>query len=384
MHKWRHRNTESSSDPLSLAENVLSIEGRLKWLLLENPCANDADPIGYSLHDGEGAIRGIEVCFPGVFVAGDKRIRGLCSGSFFVEQSARSMGFYLFRKYLSIPGYSFFYATTCNPTTAALWSGIGARAVPQSNIEYFLPLRLDPLIRSRVPGATSGRVVAAVAGMVERCAKPILQFVTRPSQRLEVEPSADWEKLAALAKRDQSGKYIAADRSEAFLRWRYGPGSPLHPGSIHIVRDKQGNEGWFALGNVVRGERAQIRATVVLDAIWPRERMDYNDIFQQIVSIAAAAGSDAVFFQPQPGLDYRHYSRWVMTRRFPAPRAFVRMSRTAPPLALDPLDYHDNDFGAWAFRWPAAADLPALVSHTPSRVAAIGPNLQHSLLKDRE
>src|SRR5580658_1040269 len=46
--------------------------------------------------------------------------------------AARSLGFYLFKKYLRVPGYSFHFASTCNAVSSELWKVAGGSAVPES------------------------------------------------------------------------------------------------------------------------------------------------------------------------------------------------------------------------------------------------------------
>ena len=309
--------------------------------------------LGYCLRDEMGAIRGLNLSFPASFVAADERISGLCSGSFFVEAPARSMGFYLFRKYLGTPGYSFFFATTCNATSGELWKTLGGSAVPNSETEYFVPLRLDVMIPAFLAKRTSSAVSSGIGRLSGRCVNPILRLLTRTAAGLTIEPCQDWDKLAELSRRHRPKEHITSDRSAAFLRWRYGPASPVYPCNIYLFRDARGNEGWFSLGKLVRGEQGQIRASVLLDAIYPREKVSFRSIFREVLRLAVGE-SDAVFFRSQPGLDYREYSRWIIPRRLGSPRAFVMTRKGAPLPALDVLDYDDSDYVAWRFQWTAA------------------------------
>jgi hypothetical protein len=113
LHRWRSSEVESSPAHKPAHETVGSIERRLSWLLIDNPVATTGSTLGYCLRDGAGVIRGLNLCFPVAFLSADKRLLGLCSGSFYVEPPARSLGFYLFKKYLSTPGYAFYFASTC-------------------------------------------------------------------------------------------------------------------------------------------------------------------------------------------------------------------------------------------------------------------------------
>jgi hypothetical protein len=346
--RWRFDAEKALAEQL-VCEPADSIERRLRWLLLDNPVANKDGALGYCLRDGLGVIRGLNLCYPSAFVSADQGHMGLCAGSFFVEQAARSMGFYLFKRYLNTPGYSFYYSSTCNGNSSELWKSMGGCAVPHSETEFILPLRLDAVIPAYVASRTSSKAAASIARMCGRGANPIMRFLTRPSAKLVMERSCDWEKLAELARRHRSPDHITSDRSPALLQWRYGPDSPSHPCSVYLFRDEQGNEGWFALGGLGHGEGGKIREAVLLDAIWPQE-MSYRSIFQDIVSVASAS-ADVILFRWQPGLDYSEYSRFVIAHKLAAPRAYVSVPKGVPRFPLDLLDYDDSDYVAWRFQW---------------------------------
>jgi hypothetical protein len=350
LHRWRNSQAEGSPDRKPFGETVLDIQRRLKWLLVDNPLATADATLGYCLRDGEGVVRGINLCFPAAFLRADKRLLGLCSGSFFVEPAARSLGFYLFKKYLSTPGCSFHFASTCNAGSGELWRMVGGCPVPNSETEYILPLRLDVMIPAFVAARTASGAAAGIARICGRGANPILRFLTRPSAELAIAPCQDWEKLAELSRRHRPPGHITSDRSPAFLRWRYGPGSPAYPCGVYVFRDQMGHEGWFALGKLSHGDGGQFRASVLLDAIWPRERMSFGPIFREILRVAAGS-ADALFFRWQPGLNYSKYSRFVIPHKLGAPRAFVSLPKGAPRFPLDSLDYDDSDYIAWKFQW---------------------------------
>jgi hypothetical protein len=357
LHRWRSSEAEGSPVQKPVRETVLSIERRLRWLLIDNPVATTDSTLGYCLRDGPGVIRGLNLCFPVAFVSADKRLLGLCSGSFFVDPPARSLGFYLFKKYLSTPGYSFYFASTCNTSSSELWRRIGGRPVPNSETEYILPLRLDVVIPEFVAARTSSEVAARIARICGRSANPILRLLTRSSAKLAIEPCQDWEKLSELSRRHRPPDYITSDRSPALLQWRYGPGSPLYPCGVYLFRDELGNEGWFSLGDLPHGEGRQFRESVLLDAIWPREQMSFKRIFREILRVTAAS-ADAIIFRWQPGLDYSKYSRCVIPHKLGAPRAFVCVPKGAPRFPLDSLDYDDSDYVAWRFQWTGGTFPP--------------------------
>lgn len=302
--------------------NSLRVERRLEWLLLDNPVSAGVFQHGFCVRDPMGVIRGVTLCFPAAFLAGDDRFLGLCSGTFFVEPQARTLGFYLFKKYLRSPGYSFFFATTCNAYSAALWEQLGGCAVPNSEAEYIVPLRLDALLPAVVNGKTLRAAASRIAPIIARCSNAILAHLTRQSPKITIEPSRDWQKLSQLFHRHRLAGWVTADRTIEFLQWRYEQSWSHCPSETYLFHDPCGNEGWFALGKTTRGRRGQIRGSVLLDAIWPRERMTFEDIFPGILQLVDPE-TDALFLRPRPELDYGDCTRWIIRRRFRAPQAFA-------------------------------------------------------------
>ena len=322
----------------------LSIERRLRWLLLRNPVARDDLQHGFYVRDSSGVIRGLTLCFPGAFLAGDQTIFGLGSGSLFVESQARTAGFYLFKKYLSSPGYSFFFSTTCNANSAALFCQLGGCPVPNSAPEWVLPIKLDSLLPALVAGKAMNGALSALARVLGRCANPILQLFDRRSPELTIVPCRDWQKLSDLFRRYRSKDWITTDRSVEFLHWRYGQNADIYPSGVYLFRDKCGNEGWFSLATMMRGSQGQIRGSVLLDAIWPREKMSFRDVFRGILQIVAPH-AHALFFRPRPGLDYSECSPWIIPRRWASPSVFAIARKGDPRFAAASLDlaFADGD-----------------------------------------
>jgi hypothetical protein len=351
LRRWRADRDEESSIERPVAEDVGSTERRLRWLLLENPLATGVSQHGFCIRDASGAIRGLDISFPNAFVAGDQRLLGLCSGAFFVEPEARMLGFFLFKRHLSSSGYSFFFSTSCNANSGPVWKTMGGRSVPNSDTEYILPLRLDVMFPTFLTGTISNRA-AGMARIAGQCANPVLQLLARKATDLTIEPCRDWEKLSSLFHRHRCAQSMTTDRSAAFLAWRYAENSPNHPADICLFRDKSGNEGWFALGHVVRGRQEEIQGRILMDAIWPRDKMNFTDIFPAILR-RVADKTDAIFFHPRSGIDYGECSRWIIPRRGPT-RIFAVAAKGGPPVPVSSLDLVPAD-GDSAFRisvWP--------------------------------
>ena len=353
LHSWHRSDSNRSSSRILAQESAPDIERRLSWLLIQNPAALRESPLGYCLRDGSGAIRGLNLCFPSLFVAGHKQLAALCSGSFFVEPPARSLGFYLFKKCLRLPGYSFFFSCSCNPSSSEIWKAFGARSVPNSEIEYILPIRLDSLLAAYITDRTASSGAARMARLCGRSVNPILRALRKSSPKLRVQSCHDWEKLSELSARHRAPGFVHPDRAPAVLEWRYGPASPAHPCGVYLLQDASGREGWFSLSRTTRGNRSPFPASLLLDAVWPLEKMPAKSVFDTIVRVAAET-SDAVSFRGQPGLAARQYGAGVIPRKLAAPRAFFSVPKGAPPLPLGSLDYDDSESIAWLFPWRAA------------------------------
>jgi len=341
LHRQRGEPTTGAS---FRSPSRLGIERRLRWLLLGNPVAREDAHHGFCVRDPSGTIRGLTLCFPGAFLAGEQRLFGLGSGSLFVEPQARTAGFYLFKKYLSSPGYSFFFSTTCNTNSAALFCQLGGGPVPNSAPEYVLPIKLDTLLPALVAGKTMNGALPAIARVFGRCANPILRLFERQSAELTIVPCKDWRKLSDLFLRYRSKDWITTDRSVEYLQWRYGQNPDLYPSGVYLFQDKRGNEGWFSLGTMIRGSQGQIRGSVLLDAVWPREKMSFRDVFGGILQIAAPH-AHALFFRPRPGLDYSECSPWIIPRRWASPSVFAIARKGDPRFAAASLDlaFADGD-----------------------------------------
>jgi hypothetical protein len=328
---------ESSQLPILVCEDALRIERRLRWFLLENPLATTDSPHGFCTRDVSGLISGLLLCFPNQFVAGDQRLVGLGSGGFFVEPQARTMGFYLFKKYLKLRGYSFFFSTTCNNNSAPLWKTLGGVAVPYSDLEYILPLRLQTLLPGLLAEKTLRGAVLDIAELLGRWGDRVMQVSQQPSAGITIEPTQDWQKLSWMFHRYRSRDSITTDRSPEFLEWRYGQNSDPSPAGVYLFRDRRGNEGWFALGGATRGRWRHIPTSSLLDAVWPREKISFSEILPAIVELVAGT-FDVLSLPPQPGLDYSECSLWVIRRRRVVPGGFAIAANSISRLTTAALD----------------------------------------------
>ena len=309
---------------------------RLQWLLLDNPLAALTADHGLCVRDASGAITGLLLAFPGAFRAGEVPLLAVGSGGYFVEPAARTLGFYLFKRHLQRSGFAFFYSTSCNAASGALWKALGGCAVGESNVEYVLPLDLGVVLSSSLATRTSSAAAVGAARLLGRCATGLWRPGLPTGAGLVIEPCRDWTRLAELARRHRP-PCITADRSAAFLAWRYGPGSPNHAADICVFRDALGNEGWFSLDSAARGDRGRIRRRVLLDATWPRDRMSYYTVLAAVARFAEP-DADAIYFRPRPGVDYSDCWPWIIRRRREPPCVFAVTAKGHAPLAVSSLD----------------------------------------------
>jgi hypothetical protein len=288
--------------------------------------------------------------FPNAFVAGDRRLVGLCSGSFYVESQLRTAGFFLFKRYLDSAGYSFYFATTCNANSGIIWEKVGGVAAPNSGTEYILPLRFDVMLPVFLEGRYWRGMASSMGRTLGRCGNLVSGLLRRPANSLRVGPSRDWDKLSDLSQRHRSRELITAERSVPFFEWRYGANSPNHLADVCVFQDVHGNEGWFAIGERMLGRDGHVRSAILLDAVWPRARMHFREILPAVIE-RATSWADAVFFSPRPGVDYGECSRLIVPRRFEGPRVWAQAAKGASfDVASLDLVTADGDSG-WSNRF---------------------------------
>jgi len=313
-----------------------STERHLQWLLVENPVGAAASQYGLCIRDASGGMAGLLVSFPSAFRAEDRRLLGLCSGSYFVEPRARTLGFFLFKRHLHHRDYAFFFSTTCNAESGALWRLLGGEPVPECDAEYVLPLDFQVVLPAFLATRTSRAWAAALARLAGRCANGAARLA-RTASALTSAPCRDWEKLAELSRRHRPSEWITTDRTAAFLEWCYGPGSPHHASDIRVFRDTRGNEGWFVLDDTVRGDRPRIDGRILLDATWPRDTIGFDQV---LATIASSAGSQvhAIYFRPRPGVDYGPLRGRIIRRRREPASVFALAGRGLAPARVSALD----------------------------------------------
>jgi hypothetical protein len=263
-----------------------SIFRRLRWRLFDNP-ARFTDDLGQCLRSAIGAIVGVNLSIPCWFRLGDKRLRGLCGGSFFVEAPARMQGFFLFRRFLKTAGADFVFATTCNASAGALWQKLGGTAVPDSDCRWALILNGGAMAEEIALRRRAGRAVAVISRMAGRLARPLLT-PRKGRPRVSLRPCRDWNRLASLAAQNRDPSVLTCERSAPHLAWRYeqSPASEHH--QVYEFADPGGNLGWLAIGRQPNsGLRKQVRNYAILDVVNPRNAAGGDSLLDALSDLYA-------------------------------------------------------------------------------------------------
>lgn len=326
LHRWHSERNSTTA----VGREQGSLLNLLHWLLIENPCGRGNEDLGYCVRS-ENGIEGLILCFPARFLLGEKQLTGFGSGSYFVEPRARMLGFFLLKRYLSHPGFDFYFGTTCNGISGALWTQCRASAIPNSHMEYLVPLRYQVVLasfaNSRAWPTSAARGARLVGRALDQCLRP-----GRPYGSLIASPCRDWEKLSLLFYRHRVRESLTTDRSAEYLEWRYGPSSPHGPAETFAFRTGQGAEGWFAITKMARGRSGEIDGTCLLDVVWPREKVTLPELLRAILSCPSVAQSDALFLAPRLGASYRGCRPRAIRRLLPHPQAFLLMAKGRTPI----------------------------------------------------
>lgn len=305
----------------------------LRWLLA-NPHQSPDLPLGLMLSTTEGKMAGMILSVPRLYWLGEERLLGLAAGDFFVDSSARLQGFFLLRRFLATGGVAFWYANSCNRQSGPLWAKCGAAMVPESDVEYLLPIRHGPLAEELVLRKNWPAAIGTILGRLG----PLADLVVGPrtSRHFKVEYCTDLDRLAAIAGRCRDPKYLQPDRSEPYLTWLYGSlpavATSDQTKTLHTFRTAAGLEGWFAVQHDRRGHREQIRTTRLVDVVWPSDQLAFTDILPAILEVALPR-SDLISIRGRVGLGLNHRVAGLRRRHLLAPEGYL-VSRNPPTAEL--------------------------------------------------
>jgi hypothetical protein len=306
----------------------------LRWMLA-NPDLRADLPLGLSLLSAEGKLAGMILSVPRLYRLGDRRLLGLAAGDFFVDSSARMQGFFMLRRFLGLAGADFWYANSCNRQSGPLWAKCGAAMVPESDVEYLVPIRLGPIAQELAARKGWPRAVGSMLHALGPAAAPLL--TRRAGNRpFDVEYCVDLERLAGIAARSRNQLLLQPDRSVAYLDWVYGslPANPAsgQPQQVFAFRDGAGLEGWFSTRFDRRGRFEQIRTARLVDAVWPEDRMSFSEVLPAILDVARA-DCDLLSIRGRVGLGLALRSARLKRRALLAAEGYL-VSRTPPTSEL--------------------------------------------------
>jgi hypothetical protein len=338
LHRWHGDTNSHASAQGTIPQECERLKKHLHWLLLENPLAASSPQHGFCARNASGVIVGLLLCFPNAFIVEDSRLLGSCGGSFFVEQSARIQGFYLFKKYLNDSSCDFYFGTTCNANSGALWKKLGGLPVPRSEKTYIVPVNFEAVLPAFIATKTSSKLATRAAGALGYLATELTKLASGRARDFAVEPCQDWQKLSEIFLRHRPPSCITTYRSPEFLKWRYGPGSPNPNAETCSFRDKRGNEGWFVIAENLGGRTGQMRGALLLDAVWPHDKIEFKQLLQAVLRRPMVRTADALFLHQRLGVNYGQCRALIIPRTLPAPRAFEITRKGLPPIDVSKLD----------------------------------------------
>jgi hypothetical protein len=249
----------------TVGTGVAGRHAHLQNRLVENPAWVDGVPLGHLVRaEGEDQVVGTSLIYPWRFLWGDRRLLGFGGGGFYVEPAARMQGFLLFRRMVALKTADFWFATTCNEVSAALWARSKAAPIPGSDLDFNLVLQAGPIAREVALRRGLGGAPAMLAGWAGGLISPLVR-PRRTGVAVRVTPSQDWDKLSALAERHRDRDRITCDRSADYMRWTYERAVVDPPPRTYEFSAGPGREGWFAIGFSTRGKLGQIRGASLLD-----------------------------------------------------------------------------------------------------------------------
>jgi hypothetical protein len=252
-----------------------TVEGHLRWFLLENPARRPQDPLGFGLRSANQLV-GCILCSPQMFRFENKRILFMGSSSFYVDNRRRGHGGRIFLRYCRLAKHWPLFGTSANAEAAALWKAAGASPIPYSDGELFGVLHWPPVVEEFMHRRNPSRVFTRLAG------SPISKLVglVRPlkidggaSECLK--PLTSAEQVNDLPVHHPSAK-LTSVRDLAYIHWRYFSGMDATTNVFAFRSCRPDQEVLVTVNQRTRGFRGQINTLNVLDVypeVPPEERL---------------------------------------------------------------------------------------------------------------
>ena len=312
-----------SDDDVSPARgrDKTEIFAHLKHRLANNPARIEDVPLGLCVRNPDGEIVGTNLLYPWRFRHGDDVLLGLGSGALFVDPTARMQGFMLFRRFLGMKQGDFWYATTCNSNSAPLWAKSRGTAVAASSYEFLFPINVGKLAEEFALRKGLAPPIASLASFITNLANPVVRLRSVASG-LDIERTADWDKVADIAETNRDPSHVVCDRSATYLKWRYGGSQDETSGPhVYVFETNRDRHGWFSIEWSQRGKARQIRTASLLDWTIP-SGYDFNHVAAAALNVARAGQSD--LFSIPGRNDISDTVARSFKRHLAAPRAYLR------------------------------------------------------------
>jgi len=305
---------------------------QLRWRALRNPWRRDDVPVGHVVEDDRGRIVGGHMIYALALRLGAERLIAGCSGDFFVDESARSQGFFMYRKYLGLREFDLHLATTCNEQSGLLWEKSRAAPVADSDREHLAPARLTPLIEEVALRRAWPAAPVHMLGPLERVARGI---APRRRRGVSIEPCNDWGRLADLAEQHDDASLLVTDRTPEYLAWSYADSfaREVLGRQVFTWTDASNQRGWFSVERRRRGRRRQIRTARLADFVGPADQETMSALLPAIVDMLRG---DTDMLSIAGRIDLHPAASGLRCRRrdFPRPIAYlIARSRDQADLA---------------------------------------------------
>lgn len=310
--------------PVSSGHTAAEFLRIFRWRTVDNP-ARPADlELGHCIRRDNSEIAGVHLVCPFRYRRGEHRLTGLASSTYFADDDARMQAFFLFRRFLALAGFDFYFANTCNVYSARVWEKCGGRSAPDSEKQWLVPLRIGPLVREMLVRrgwkrlAGLGRAAGSVADLIG--GKPA-------ASELKLEPTNDLQYMAESAELWRNPSHLVPDRDSSYLRWQYHEGPAAQCKTVFRFQDAAtGRDGWIAVSVGPAGVDRNLEVATIADWVVPPPPFDFANVVRAVARHFAGA-ADAVVFRPR--LDMAMTSRVprLRQRKYPAPQYYLMPAR---------------------------------------------------------
>jgi hypothetical protein len=319
VRRARHNAPEASADDAAAPAGATAADYLivLRWRTELNPARPAELEFGHAIRRADGSIAGVHIICPFHYRWGDRRLSALASSTFYADPEARIQAFFLFRRYLALPGFDFYFANTCNLASGAVWQKCGGRPAPDSDGQWLLPLRMAPLVRELLV-RRNRRQLAHVLAPAAAVADWIMPCPAAGNLRLT--PTDDLELLADVAERCRDSDRLAPDRGVPYLQWQFIAGQATRPKQAYRFTDSQGREGWVAAGESRGGVEGNLRIVTLLD--WATPPIDFAEVVRAVARHVAGA-ADAIVFRSRPDATLQNRPPRLRRRAYAGPTCYL-------------------------------------------------------------